>query len=130
MNIPFWIFLVMVIVIIFAFVRLMNSNANDLEWSELVSTKGQDGKLHPDWNKIGQGCGILTSLWLPAVYVYSDKMEAVGLAAVMAVALGYLGGVSSYAATLRARRGTVETVTEPAADKDAQIKTTKTETPQ
>jgi hypothetical protein len=55
-------------------------------------------------------------------------MEAVGLAAVMGVALLYLGGVSGYAANLRAKRGSRETVTEPAAE-PVPMKTTITETP-
>ncbi len=110
-------------------VRVINSAGNELEWADLISTPARNGgRPHADWNKIGQGFGVVLCVWLPAVYVYSAKMEAVGLAAVMSVALLYLGGVSAYAATLRARQGSVTTVTEPAPD-PAGTKTTITELP-
>jgi hypothetical protein len=112
-------------------VRTINSNNNNLEWWHLFSTRGADGKPYADWDKIGKGVGVMMCIWLPAVYVYSSKMEAMGLAAVMGVALGYLGAVSGYAATLRSKQGTVvtEKVTEPAAPVPAKVTTTKTETP-
>jgi hypothetical protein len=115
------------LVLMLAFVRVINGE-NDLEWWHLVSTRAADGSQYADWNKIGQGLGVVLCVWLPAVYVYSPKMEAVGLAAVMGVALLYLGGVSGYAANLRAKRGSRETVTEPAAG-PVPMKTTVTETP-
>jgi len=116
------------LVLLLAFVRVVNGENNDLEWWHLVSTRAADGGQYADWNKIGQGLGVVLCVWLPAVYVYSPKMEAVGLAAVMGVALLYLGGVSGYAANLRAKRGSRETVTEPAAE-PVPMKTTITETP-
>lgn len=98
----------------YAVVKIMNG-ANTLEWTDLVSTRAHDGTQHADWNKIGQGMGVVLSAWLPAVYAYSPHVDATGLAALLGVALAYLGGVSAYAATLRAKAGTVETtkVTEP-----------------
>lgn len=107
---------------------LIVNGKNDLEWWHLVSTKAGDGTQYADWNKIGKGGGVVLCMWLPAVYAYSDKMEAVGLAALLGVVLLYLGGVEGYAATLRARRGTTETVTEPADPPPGATKTTKTET--
>jgi len=97
------------LVLLLAFVRVVNGENNDLEWWHLVSTRAADGGQYADWNKIGQGLGVVLCVWLPAVYVYSPKMEAVGLAAVMGVALLYLGGVSGYAANLRSKQGSVET---------------------
>lgn len=115
---------VLLLVVIILLARVINSADNSLEWSHLVSSRGADGIQYADWNKIGQGCGVLLCLWLPAAYVYSDKMDAVGLAAVMGVALAYLGSVSGYAATLRARRGTVETTrTTESPSKTTEIKT-------
>jgi len=116
------------LVLLLAFVRVVNGENNDLEWWHLVSTRAADGGQYADWNKIGQGLGVVLCVWLPAVYVYSPKMEAVGLAAVMGVALLYLGGVSGYAANLRSKQGSRETVTEPAAE-PVPMKTTITETP-
>lgn len=100
-----------------AFVRTINAQ-NDLEWTHLVSSRSLDGKQYADWNKIGQGLGVVLCFWLPAVYVYSPKMDASGLALVLGVVLTYLGGVSGYAANLRAKQGGVQTttVTEPVPD--------------
>jgi len=94
---------------VYALVKVVNSAANELEWWQLVSSRARDGVQYADWNKIGQGLGVVLCVWLPAVYVYSPKMEAMGLAAVMGVALLYLGGVSGYAASLRSKQGSVET---------------------
>lgn len=95
------------LLIVLALVRVINSSTNELDWSDLISSRGRDGKQYADWNKIGQGLGVVQCVWLPTVYAYSQKMDAGGLAAVMGVSLLYLGGVSSYAATLRARRDVI-----------------------
>lgn len=108
----FGLFVIMVLLIAYAFFRVVNSLDNDLEWSHLVSSKSRDGKQYADWNKIGQGCGVILCVWLPAVYAHSDRADAVGISLLMGVALLYLGGVSSYAATLRARRDVIGTTTE------------------
>ena len=110
------------LILILAWVMVMNGQ-NDLDWSQLISTKGADGKQYADWNRIGMGAGVVVSVWLPAVYAYSPDMEATGLAAVLAVVLAYLGGVSGYAATLRARQGTVTTTTEPVPPSEGEKKT-------
>ena len=96
--------------LLFALIKVVENAENNLEWWHLVSSRGADGGQYADWNKIGQGCGVVLCVGLPAVYVYSPKMEAVGLAAVMGVALLYLGGVSGYAANLRSKQGSVETI--------------------
>lgn len=96
-------------------IRVINSSRNDLEWADLISVPGRDGgRPHADWDKVGKGCGVWLCVWLPVIYAYSPKMEAIGLASIMAVALLYLGAVSAYSATLRSRQ--VTTVTEPATD--------------
>ena len=119
---------IIVIAALVALIHIING-AEELEWVHLVSTRTVDGYQRADWNKIGQGLGVVLSVWLPAVYVYSPKMEATGLAAVLGVVLLYLGGVSSYAATLRARQGTVETRTEPVPDDPAPVIRTVTQNP-
>ena len=121
---------IIVLLLMLALVRVINSNSNDLEWWHLISTRGTSGETFADWNKIGQGLGVLLCVWLPAVYVYSSKMEAMGLAAVMGVALAYLGGVSSYAATLRAKQGAVETTKITESTPAKTVTETKVETPQ
>lgn len=93
------------------FVRLFNDTRNPLEWWHLVATE-RGGNVYADWNKIGQGLGVALCVWLPAVYVYSPKMDATGLALVMGVALTYLGGVSAYASSLRAKQK-AESLTKP-----------------
>ena len=123
----FGLFVIIVLLIAYAFIRVVNSLDNNLEWSQLVSSRGQDGRQYADWNKIGQGCGVILCVWLPAVYAHSERADAVGLSAVMGVALLYLGGVSSYAATLRARRGTTETT--KTTEMPSRVTETTTETP-
>jgi hypothetical protein len=83
--------------------HIVESEENDLKWSHLISSKSADGKQYTDWNKIGQGCGVVLAFWMPFIYVMSDKMDGLGLAGVMGTALLYLGGVSSYAASVRAK---------------------------
>ena len=117
---------ILVLLFMLALVRVMNNKDNDLEWAQLISTRGADGQQYADWDKVGKGLGVVLCVWLPAVYVYSPKMEAMGLAAVMGIALAYLGGVSGYAATLRAKQGSVET-TKIREIADA-VKTTETRT--
>lgn len=121
---------IVALLLLLGFVRVMSSGDNPLEWWHLVSSRSADGVQYADWDRIGRGLGVVLCTWLPAVYVYSPKMEAVGLAAVMGVALAYLGGVSGYAALLRSKRGEVETtkVTEPAPG-PTKTTITKTETP-
>jgi len=114
--------------LLYALVKIVNGTGNTLEWWHLVSSRSSNGVQFADWNKIGQGCGVVLCTVLPAVYVYSPKMDAIGLAAVMGVALLYLGGVSGYAANLRSKQGTRETVTEPAAV-PGPVKTTVLENP-
>lgn len=120
------------IVIVVAIARAFRNDDNDIQWSDLISIRSQDGKQKGDWNQIGKGGGVILCIALPFIYVYSPGMEAVGLAAVMGVALAYLGSVSAYAATLRSKQGTVETVKTiemiPAAPA-VTVTQTRTETP-
>jgi hypothetical protein len=129
MSLVFGVFVVFVLLLAYAFIRVVNSLDNNLEWSQLISSKGQDGKQYADWNRIGQGAGVVMCVWLPAVYAHSERSDAVGLAAIMGVALAYLGGVSGYAATLRARRGTIETIVETPAPSSSKKTTTETPKP-
>lgn len=117
-----------VLLLVFALWRIVNDEKNALEWYHLVSTKSADGTQAADWDKIGKGGGVFLCLLLPGLYAYSEKMDAIGLAALMTVALAYLGGVSAYGATLRARQGTTEKITEPADPPPGAVKTTETTT--
>lgn len=118
---------VVVLLMMFAVIRIIRSCDNPLEPWELFATRGQDGLPHPDWDKVGKGVGVAMCIWLPAVYAYSDKMDASGIAVVMGVALTYLGAVSSYSATLRSKQGSVVTETKieppPPAPKVTETKT-------
>lgn len=120
---------IIILFVIWAFIRIINSQANTLQWWHLISTKGATGEQWLSWDPIGKGLGVVLCFWLPTLYAYSPKMEAMGLAAVMGVALAYLGGVSGYAAMLRSRQGVIETtrVTELAPSKT--VTDTKVETP-
>ena len=109
-------------------IRIVRDDRNDVIWADYISTRGSDGRQHGDINKIGQWAGIILSVMCTLMYADNQTVDPTGLAALLGVALLYLGGVASYAATLRAKQGSVTTVTEPAPD-PAQTKTTITETP-
>lgn len=108
--VPIFATVVLFLLIIGGLVRLLRSDANDMDWSDLISTRTQSGKQKADWNQIGKGGGVIQAFILPFLYIYSPKMEAFGLAAVMTASFLYLGAVSAYAASLRARQGSVETI--------------------
>lgn len=97
------------IVIVVAVARVFRNDENDIQWADLISVMAQNGKQKGDWNQIGKGGGVILCIALPFIYVYSPGMDAMGLAAVMGVALAYLGSVSAYAATLRSKQGSIET---------------------
>jgi hypothetical protein len=84
--------------------HVIGKTTNDLAWEQLISTRAVDGKSYVDWNKIGQGMGVVCAVWLPFIYANSEKMDGTGLALVMAASFLYLGGVSTYATSGRARR--------------------------
>lgn len=117
------------LMVLWALIRVINSATNDLEWADLISVTSREGRQRADWNQIGKGLGVVLCVWLPGIYAYSPKMDSGGLALLMGVALSYLGGVSAYAATLRAKQGTVETsrTVEPVPDPSV-TKTTETVT--
>lgn len=116
------------VVILYALNRIINSDDNKLEWAHLISSRTIEGAQRASWNEIGKGLGVILCVWLPAVYVYSPKMDAGGLALVMGVALAYLGGVSGYAALLRSRQGGVETTKVTEIIPVSKVTETRTET--
>ena len=52
------------LVVLYGLVRVINMTEG-LEWSDLISTRAKDGKEYADWNKIGQGLGVVLCVWLP-----------------------------------------------------------------
>lgn len=117
------------VVIVWAITRVFRNRENELEWADLISIRTIDGKQKADWNQIGKGSGVLLAVALPFIYVYNPTVEPFGLAAVMAASLLYLGGVSAYAATLRARQGSVETIKTTEAAPVSRTTETRIETP-
>ena len=115
--------------VLLLFVHIVNNTSNTLEWYHLISSRGPDGKQYADWNKIGQGTGCILSVWVTVVYTYSPKMDWTGLLAVLTPVLLYLGGVSSYAANLRSKQGSVETTTVTEKPPATTVTETKTEIP-
>lgn len=83
---------------------VVNSPKNTLDWSHLISSGARDGKTYLDWNKIGQGCGVVVATIVPLIYVNSEKLgSGTDLLAVMVGSLTYLGMVTSYSTHLRAK---------------------------
>lgn len=117
--------------LLWALTKVIDDDDNDLDLADLVSIRGLDGKQHPSWDPIGRGVGVLLCAILPTAYSFSERADAGGIALILTVVLAYLGGVSGYAATLRARQGTIETtrITEPAIEDTMKTTITKVETP-
>lgn len=101
--------IIFLLLIVWYLIRKINSNENKLDWTDLVSTKGSDGKEHADIDKIGKCFGVIMAVWLPFMYAHSEKMEASGLVMVMSAALAYLAGVSAYSAWLRSKQSSDST---------------------
>lgn len=121
--------IIFLIVIAWFVVHSVNRDDNDMQWSEAISTRGPDGKEHFDWNKVGQGCGVILAMTIPYMYVHTTNMEALGLGGLVTVSLGYLGAVSSYSAWLRSKQGGIETTKVTEFTPPARVTETKTETP-
>ena len=108
--------MLILLVLIWILYRIVKDEGNLIQWADYIASRGPDGRQHGDLNKVGQGVGI--GLACTSVLMYSDNqtVDPTGLAALLGVALLYLGGVSGYAANLRSKQGSVTTTIEPAPD--------------
>ena len=97
------------LVVVWILVRVIHSEANAIVWADFISTRGADGSQRGDLNKIGQLVGIAVAAMSVLMYADNKTVDAVGLAALLGVALAYLGGVSAYSAFLRSKQGQTET---------------------
>jgi hypothetical protein len=116
--------ILILLVVVWILVRVINSDANSLVWADFISTRGADGSQRGDLNKIGQLVGIVVAAMTVLMYADNQTVDAIGLSALLGVALAYLGGVTAYAAFLRSRQGSVETTKTT----DFMPPTTRTET--
>lgn len=100
--------LLILLVLCWILLRIINDQGNVIEWADYIASRGPDGRQHGDLNKVGQAVGI--GLACTSVLMYSDNqtVDPTGLAALLGVALAYLGGVGMYAANLRAKQGVVQ----------------------
>ena len=109
------------------FVRIVTSEVTQIIYADYISSRGADGKQHGDLDKVGQLVGIIVAALVVLMYADSDKVEPVGLSALLGVSLLYLGGVTMYAKYIRSKQGSIQTVTEPV--DLTPTKVTVTETP-
>lgn len=116
--------LVVLVGLVVAFI--ISRDDNDLQYADLVSSRGIDGKQHASWNNIGKGLAAVMSFFIPMHYAFSDKFDPLPGAGLMVAALAYLGAVDGYSAYLRSRQSLQQTTvtTEPPVD----TKTTTTTT--
>lgn len=105
--------LIILLLLLWNLYRIVTSDSTAIYWADFISTRGADGVQHGDINKVGQWAGIIVSTMSVLMYADNEKVDPLGLSALLGVSLLYLGGVASYAATLRAKRDVVTTVTEP-----------------
>ena len=110
MNIPplhILVIMLMVLVLVWTLDRIIRRTDNSLDWSDLVSSLGRDGKPHASIDKIGKCIGVLLAFYIPVLYAHSDKFEPTGGALLLGASLLYLGGVAAYSANLKSKRGDV-----------------------
>jgi hypothetical protein len=121
---------IILLMVIWIFIRVIGNDATTIIMADFISTRGDDGLQHGDLNKVGQIVGIVVAAMSVLMYADSINVEPTGLAALLGVALAYLGAVTMYASFLKSKRGTVETtrVTEPVTA-PAKVTETKTQTP-
>ena len=105
--------LIIILLLVWNLYRIIHSDSTAIFWADFISTRGADGVQHGDINKVGQWAGIFIAFMSVFMYADNEKVEPIGLSALLGVALLYLGGVATYAATLRSKRDVVTTVTEP-----------------
>lgn len=115
------------LIVIWMFVRIVLSEATQIIYADYISSRGTDGRQHGDLDKVGQVVGIIVAALVVLMYADNEKVEPLGLAALLGVSLLYLGGVTMYAKYIRSKQGSIQTVTEPA--DTTPTKVTVTETP-
>lgn len=83
----------------YALYRLMTGN-NPLEWWHFISTRGEDGKVYADLDKLGKLVALIVSsvavLWM----AYQAKIDAT----LLGVYLAFAGAIAGWAAYLRSKR--------------------------
>ncbi len=116
--------------VIWIFIRVVSSDVNTIVWADFISTR-HDGEQRGDLNKLLQLAGGVVGCITALLYADNEKVDAIGLAAVLGVVLGFCAGPAMWAANLRSKQGSVETtrVTEPANPPPLKVTETTTQTP-
>jgi hypothetical protein len=97
--------LLILLFVVWIFIRVVANENNAIIWADFVSSLGTDGKQHGDLKKLGQLAGIVVAVVSALMYADAKNVEATGLAALLAVVLLYLGGVTDYVTTWLKLRG-------------------------
>lgn len=113
-----------------AFIRFVNSENNDLEWVEFITSRGDDGKFHPDLDKTGKAAGIIIGSWAVVTISAGVKNDFAGFAGLLFVYFAFVGAIAGYSAYLRSKAGqaTVVTTTEPLPIGPTKVTVTETST--
>lgn len=109
-----WVFFV---AMIWFFYRVVE-RSEDMEWKEFISTKGSDGKNHPDWDKVGKGVAVIIGSWAIVAIAPNVKTDFVGFSVLLGSYFAFAACTSGYAAYLRSKSATMQTTTtvEPVPD--------------
>jgi hypothetical protein len=118
-----WIFLLALLLV---FYKWMQSD-NGIEWRDFVSAEKPNGQYRGDINRVGQCVGVVLCAFAITATAPKAHTDYAGFALVLTACLAFLGGVASYAATLRAKQGRVETVTTTEPSEPVKKTVTKTE---
>jgi hypothetical protein len=113
MSIPLWafytIFMLVIVLLVYQLHRVMEDDANPIQWWQFISSIGKDGKPYADLTKLGQAAGIITCM--AVVIIFSARVKDLsweGFAAVLTIVLLYLGGVQGYQAYMKSRTSSPE----------------------
>jgi hypothetical protein len=120
--------LILLLIIVLAFYRTVNSEKNKLEFWHALSTRSADGVIYFDNDKIGQMTGLLFSTWIVCWLAYTDHLTIYYFGAWLLYASG-MGAFSKWArAMITSRYGAKDKEPDKARDPSGTISATSTPT--
>jgi hypothetical protein len=96
--------LLILLLLVWILIRVVHNDKTAIIWADFLSVKDAQGSQRGDVTKLGQTVGVFLAFACPYMYADSDKVDPIGLAALLGVSLAYLGGVGMYSSYLRSKQ--------------------------
>lgn len=96
-----WTFILIVALVIRWLNHVVQDDDNDLEWWELISSRGDDGKQHIDINQIGLLQAMILSPFAVGYAIYSGKPVDTNTVWLFGIWLVFSAGVKMFATWFR-----------------------------